>query len=185
MGALLLLSRIQDFQNDSFNIDSDETSYEILRRSKTETYYLESVKVFNKAFTIDRVEEILFKCHQRRQVSKWNNNFCKGNRVRAGQTTIPFQCERLGVDGSIGRLQKFENDRKRHLRKVFLVEQMTGKKKVLEILSTFEFEENQIQGDYISKIRDTIKGKEGGLALKFCALVVKEAETVGKDQAFP
>ena len=57
-------------------------------------------------------------------------------------------------------------------------------KKVLEILSTFDFKENQIQGDYIAKIRDTIKGKEGGLALKFCAFVVKEAEAVGKDQAF-
>jgi hypothetical protein len=73
--SLLLLSRIQDFQNDSFNIDSDETSDEILRRSKTETYYLESVKVFEKAFAIDRLEQILFKCHERRQVSKWNNNF--------------------------------------------------------------------------------------------------------------
>jgi hypothetical protein len=69
------LSRIQDFQNDSFNIDSDETSDEILRRSKTETYYLESVKVFEKAFAIDRLEQILFKCHERRQVSKLNNNF--------------------------------------------------------------------------------------------------------------
>jgi len=57
-------------------------------------------------------------------------------------------------------------------------------KKVLEILSTFEFKDNQIQGDYIAKVRDTIKGKEGGLAMKFCAFVVKEAETVGKDQAF-
>lgn len=54
-------------------------------------------------------------------------------------------------------------------------------KKVLEILNTFDFKENQIQGDYIGKIRDTIKGKEGGLALKFCAFVVKEAETVGKE----
>jgi hypothetical protein len=54
-------------------------------------------------------------------------------------------------------------------------------KKVLEILSTFEFNNNQIQGDYVAKIRDAIKGKEGGLAMKFCAFVVKEAETVGKD----
>jgi len=67
--SLLLLSRIQDFQNDVFEIEAEETSDEILRRSKTETYYLESVKVFEKAFAIDRLEQILLKCHERRQVS--------------------------------------------------------------------------------------------------------------------
>jgi len=74
--SLLLLSRIQDFQNDVFEIEAEETSDEILRRSKTETYYLESVKVFEKAFAIDRLEQILLKCHERRQVSNAIIIFC-------------------------------------------------------------------------------------------------------------
>lgn len=56
-------------------------------------------------------------------------------------------------------------------------------KKVLEILSSFEWADNAIKGDYISKIREEIKGKESGLALKFCAFIVEEAKTVGKEQA--
>jgi len=74
--SLLLLSRIQDFQNDVFEIEAEETSDEILRRSKTETYYLESVKVFERLKISDRLEQILLKCHERRQVSKRNHNFC-------------------------------------------------------------------------------------------------------------
>lgn len=57
--TLLLLVRIHDFQQDKFRIDEDETQDEILRRSKSDAYYLESVKAFEKAFGIDRLEEII------------------------------------------------------------------------------------------------------------------------------
>ena len=57
-------------------------------------------------------------------------------------------------------------------------------RKVIEILGTFEFNDGKIQGDYISKIRTEIKGKEGGLALKFAAHIAGEAEVHGKDKAF-
>ncbi len=53
------------------------------------------------------------------------------------------------------------------------------KKKVLEILSSFEWVDNVVQGDYITKIREEIKGKESGPALKFCAFIVEQAKTVG------
>jgi hypothetical protein len=54
-------------------------------------------------------------------------------------------------------------------------------KKVLDILTTFEFVDNVIQGDYIVQIREQIKGKEQVVALKFAAHVCKEAETIGKE----
>jgi hypothetical protein len=57
-------------------------------------------------------------------------------------------------------------------------------KKVLEILNGFDFVDNTIQGnEYIAKIRDEVKGKEGGLAMKFAAFVLDEGKTVGKEQA--
>lgn len=39
-----------------FKIDEDETQEEILRRDKTSSYNLESVRVFEAAFGIDRLE---------------------------------------------------------------------------------------------------------------------------------
>lgn len=58
---MLLIARINDFASEIFAIDDDETADEILRRSKTDAYYLESVKVFEKAFAIDRLDKILEK----------------------------------------------------------------------------------------------------------------------------
>ena len=56
-------------------------------------------------------------------------------------------------------------------------------KVVLEILQSYEFVDNVIKGDYIAQIRNTFKGKEQANALKFAAFTVKEAETIGKEQA--
>lgn len=57
-------------------------------------------------------------------------------------------------------------------------------KKVLEILSSYEFVDNVIQtNEYIAKIREEVKGKEGGLAMKFAAFVLEEGKNVGKEQA--
>lgn len=42
--------------------------------------------------------------------------------------------------------------------------------------------DNVIQGnEYIAKIREEVKGKEGGLAMKFAAFVLEEGKNLGKD----
>lgn len=59
------------------------------------------------------------------------------------------------------------------------------KKQVLEVLTTFEFDENnKIVGKWQDTIQQTIQDKkQKGLAMKFAAFVLKEAETVGKAKA--
>ncbi len=55
-------------------------------------------------------------------------------------------------------------------------------KRVLQILNSYEFVDNTIQGnEYIAKIREEVKGKEGGLAMKFAAFVLEEGKNVGKE----
>lgn len=67
--SLLLLIRILDFEQNKFSIDLDETQDEILRRSKSDAYYIESMRSFEKAFGIDRLEEIIDKVKTKREVS--------------------------------------------------------------------------------------------------------------------
>ena len=56
---------------------------------------------------------------------------------------------------------------------------------MLEVLKTFEFNDNAIQGDYISAIRNAIPDKkECGLAMKFAPFVLNEAKKVGAETAF-
>ena len=52
-----------------FKIDEDETQEEILRRDKEASYYIESVRVFEQAFGIDRLEKIVDDIQQKRKVS--------------------------------------------------------------------------------------------------------------------
>ena len=54
----------------------------------------------------------------------------------------------------------------------------------MEILSSFDFVDGKPQGDYVKTIKSAITGKEGGLAMKFAAHVIKEAATEGKEKAF-
>ena len=57
-------------------------------------------------------------------------------------------------------------------------------KKCLEILSGFEFDENnKIQGDYIKAVRESFDKKQGGLAMKFVSFQLAIAEEVGKEAA--
>lgn len=56
-------------------------------------------------------------------------------------------------------------------------------KTVIEILQSFEFQDNKIQGNYINAVKEKVTGPKQGLALKFAAHLAKESETVGKDQA--
>ena len=57
-------------------------------------------------------------------------------------------------------------------------------KKCLTILNGFEFDENnKIQGDYITAVREAFDKKQGGLAMKFVSFQLNIAETEGKDAA--
>jgi len=53
------MARVNDNQSQEFEVDSNETSEEILRRSKSDTYYLESVKVFEQSFAIRKLDEVI------------------------------------------------------------------------------------------------------------------------------
>lgn len=57
--SLLIATRVNDFHSQEFEVDSNETSEEILRRSKSDTYYLESVKVFEQSFAIRKLDEVI------------------------------------------------------------------------------------------------------------------------------
>jgi hypothetical protein len=51
-------------------------------------------------------------------------------------------------------------------------------------LNGFEFnEENEIQGDYITAIKDAFDKKQGGIAMKFVAFQLNIAKTAGKEAA--
>lgn len=57
-------------------------------------------------------------------------------------------------------------------------------RKCLEILNTFEFdEENNIQGEYIKTIKESFDKKQGGLAMKFVAFQLNIAKEQGKEAA--
>jgi hypothetical protein len=56
---LLLLSRVNDFMNDLFEIDEDEDDQEVLRRSPEDTYYLEKMRVFEETFGIDKLHNMV------------------------------------------------------------------------------------------------------------------------------
>ena len=57
--SLLLLSRVNDFMNDLFEIDEDEDEQEVLRRSPEDTYYLEKMRVFEETFGIDKLHNMV------------------------------------------------------------------------------------------------------------------------------
>lgn len=54
--TLLLYTRIHDFTHDAFEISDDEDDNEILRRSHSDTYFLEKMKVFEETFGIDKLQ---------------------------------------------------------------------------------------------------------------------------------
>lgn len=59
--SLLLYTRVNDYNNDLFEISDDEDEAEILRRSPTDTYYLEKMKVFEETFGIDKLQSMVNK----------------------------------------------------------------------------------------------------------------------------
>lgn len=62
----MLTTRLNDYQGEQFEIDHNETPEEVLRRSKTDLYYLESVKVFEQAFAIKKLDNITDKIQRQR-----------------------------------------------------------------------------------------------------------------------
>ena len=57
--SLLLVIRMIDYLHNNFEVDEDETEAEILRRSKSDAYYIESVRAFEKAFGLIELERII------------------------------------------------------------------------------------------------------------------------------
>ena len=67
--SLLLYTRINDFTNDMFEISDDEDEDEVLRRSTTNTYYLEKMRVFEETFGIDKLMKAVDKIRKQLKVS--------------------------------------------------------------------------------------------------------------------
>lgn len=64
----MLVIRLHDFNTNRFLVDVDETDTEILRRSKSDAYYIESVRAFEKAFGMDRLEKAIAETQAKRQL---------------------------------------------------------------------------------------------------------------------
>lgn len=56
-------------------------------------------------------------------------------------------------------------------------------KKTLQIMQKYECNAGELVGDYMKEVRETIKGKEGGIACKFAAYVAEQVRLVGKQEA--
>ena len=67
--SLLLISRVSDFNSGMFKIDEDEHEEEVLRRDRQSLYQLESMRAFEKAFGIDRLEKVIQEVKSKRAVS--------------------------------------------------------------------------------------------------------------------
>jgi len=57
--SLLLYTRINDFTNDIFEISDDEDDVEVLRRSPSDTYHLEKMRIFEETFGIDKLQQLV------------------------------------------------------------------------------------------------------------------------------
>ena len=55
--------------NEDFEIEESETEAQILRRSKSDTYYIESVRAFEKAFGMDKLERLITEIQAKKKVS--------------------------------------------------------------------------------------------------------------------
>jgi hypothetical protein len=91
--SLLIATRVKDFASEQFSIDDNETQEEILRRSKSDTYYLESVKVFEQSFAIRKLDAVIEKIQAFRSVSLTpvNNPGFVGARVQPVEGIVPVQ----------------------------------------------------------------------------------------------
>ena len=67
--SLLLIARVYDFNSGMFKIEENEHEEEVLRRDRESLYQLESMRAFEKAFGIDRLEKIIQDVKKKRDVS--------------------------------------------------------------------------------------------------------------------
>ena len=56
-------------------------------------------------------------------------------------------------------------------------------RKTLEIMTKYECKDGELVGDYMKEIRETIKGKESGIACKFAAHIAEQVKINGKETA--
>ena len=72
--SLLLFSRILDYASeDLFEISDDEDEYEVLRRAKSEIYFVEKMRVFEKTFGIDQLHSMVKKLEHQRKVRNYRH----------------------------------------------------------------------------------------------------------------
>jgi len=57
--SLLLFAMVREFVNDSFEISETDTQEDILRRSETDAFQLEKMRVFEKSFGIDILSNLV------------------------------------------------------------------------------------------------------------------------------
>ena len=56
-------------------------------------------------------------------------------------------------------------------------------RKTIEIMTKYECKDGELVGDYMKEIRETIKGKESGIACKFAAFIAEQIKIQGKETA--
>ena len=88
--SLLLISRVSDFNSGMFKIDEDEQEEEVLRRDRESLYQLESMRAFEMAFGIDRLEKIIQEVKSKRDVSSSfeSNRISKGTRKESQRESL-------------------------------------------------------------------------------------------------
>ena len=57
--SLLVFTRAHDYTSEMFEISDDEHDFEILRRSPSDTYYLEKLQVFEETFGINKLQNMV------------------------------------------------------------------------------------------------------------------------------
>lgn len=63
----MLVVRLHDFHSNHMEVSNNETEAEILRRSKSDAYYLESVRAFEKVFGMDKLEKVIAETQAKHQ----------------------------------------------------------------------------------------------------------------------
>ena len=98
--------------NDNFEIEDTETEAQILRRSKSDAYYIESVRAFEKAFGMDKLERLITEIQAKKKVSVFISKsyvyyyFLLDDQARPQIKLVHIPVNGLTVaNGSAGRIQ--------------------------------------------------------------------------------
>ena len=98
--------------NENFEIEESETEAQILRRSKSDAYYIESVRAFEKAFGMDKLERLITEIQAKKKVSVFISTsyvyyyFLLDDQARPQIKLVHIPVNGLTVaNGSAGRIQ--------------------------------------------------------------------------------